>query len=66
MMIVQTLNDGDFQQRSAFAEKILEIIVEHEDAIIMMSDEAHFHLNGSLTNRTSDTGTHKIPVKCRK
>jgi len=27
---------------------MLEIIEEHEDAIIMISDEAHFHLNGSV------------------
>ena len=65
MMIVQTLNEGDYQQRSAFAELMLEIIEENDDAIIM-SDEAHFHLNGSVNNRTSDTGPHKIPMKCMK
>ena len=51
MMIVQTLNKGDYQQRSAFAELMLEIIEENEDAIIMMSDEAHFHLNGSVNKQ---------------
>jgi hypothetical protein len=50
---------------SSFAEKMLKIIEEPEDAIIIMSDEAHFHLNGS-TNRISDTGPHRIPVKCMK
>ena len=48
IMIVQTLNEGDYQQRSAFAELMLEIIEKNEDTIIMMSDEAHFHLNSSV------------------
>ena len=30
---------------------MLEIIEEHEDAIIMISDEAHFHLNGSVNKQ---------------
>ena len=51
MMIVQTLNEGDYQQHSAFAELMLEIIEENEDTIIMMSDEAHFHLNGSVNKQ---------------
>jgi len=50
MMIVQTLNEGDYQQRLALAELMLEIIKEHEDTI-MMSDEAHFHLNGSVNKQ---------------
>jgi hypothetical protein len=37
MMIVQTLNEGDFQQCLAFAQLMLEIIEEHEDAIIGIS-----------------------------
>jgi len=30
---------------------MLEIIKENEDAIIMMSDEAHFHLNASVNKQ---------------
>ena len=44
------LNEGDYQQRSAFPELMLEII-EENDAIIMMSDEANFHLNGSVNKQ---------------
>jgi len=62
MMIVQTLNEGHYQQRSAFAELMLESIEENEDAIIMTSDEAHFHLNGSVNKQNF----HKIPMKCTK
>ena len=45
------LNEGDYQRRLAFAEQMLEIIEELEDAIIMMSDEAHFHLNDSVNKQ---------------
>jgi len=51
MMIIQTLNEGDYQQRLAFAELMHEISEEHEHAIIMMSDEAHFHLKGSVNKQ---------------
>ena len=50
-MIVQTLNEGDYQQRLASTELMFKIIEEHEDAIIIMSDEAHFHLNGSVNKQ---------------
>jgi len=65
MMIVQTLNEGNYQQRSAFAELMLEIIEENEDAIIM-SDEAHFHLNGSVNKQNFRYWAHKIPMTCMK
>jgi len=51
MMIVQTLHEGDYQQHSAFAELLLEIIEENEEAIMMMSDEAHFHRNDSVNKQ---------------
>jgi len=61
MMIVQTLNERDYQQRLAFAELMLEIIEEHKDAIIMMSDEAHFHLQFSKQTELPILGTTKSP-----
>ena len=61
MMIIQTLNKGDYQQCSAFAELMLEIIEENEDAIIMMSDEAHFHLNGSVNKQNFRYWAPQIP-----
>ena len=51
MMIIQMLNEGDYQQRSAFTELMLEIIEQNEDTIILMSDEAHFHLNSSVNKQ---------------
>ena len=50
MMIVQTLNEWGYQPRLAFAEVMLAII-EHEDAIIMTRDQAHFHLDGSVNKQ---------------
>ena len=50
-MIIQMLNEGDYQQRSAFTELMLEIIEQNEDTIILMSDEAHFHLNSSVNKQ---------------
>jgi hypothetical protein len=32
-------------------QEMLETIEEHEDSIIMMSDDAHFHLNGSVNKQ---------------
>jgi hypothetical protein len=43
--------EGDYQQRSALAELVIEIIEEHEDLIIMTSDAARFHLNGSVNKK---------------
>jgi hypothetical protein len=73
MMIVQTLNEGDCQQRLAFAELMLEIIEEHEDAIVIMSDKAHFHLNGSVNKQNfrywaakNPNGVHERPLHSPK
>jgi hypothetical protein len=44
MTIVQKLNEWDYQRRLSFAEQMLEIIEEDEDAVIMICDEAYFHL----------------------
>ena len=47
--VAKRLNDRDYQ-RLAIAKLMLEIIKEHEDTIIM-SNEAHFHLNGSVNKQ---------------
>jgi len=40
------LNVGDYAQRVVFAVNMFAIFVDNDNAIVMMSDEAHFHLNG--------------------
>ena len=49
-MLVQEINAGDCAQKLAFARNMLQIFEEH-DAVIMMSDEAHFHLNGTVNKQ---------------
>ena len=49
IMIVQKLLQGDFAQRRQFCESILEIL--NEEMVIMMSDEAHFQLDGTVNKQ---------------
>lgn len=51
IMLVQEINAGDYAQRLAFARNMLQLFEEHDDAVIMMSDEAHFHLNGTVNKQ---------------
>jgi hypothetical protein len=46
MMVVQELSDRDMANRSTIAERLLGILCD--DVIILMTDEAHFHLSGSV------------------
>jgi len=48
-MIVQKLLPSDFVQRRLFCERMLEIIAS--DDVILMSDEAHFHLDGYVNKQ---------------
>jgi hypothetical protein len=41
-MLVQDINAGYYAQRLAFARNMLQFIEKHDDAVIMMSDEAHY------------------------
>lgn len=50
MSVVHKLTEGDYPQRAAFAEAMLQILEDEPNAILIMSDEAHFHLNG-VVNR---------------
>ena len=50
IMIVQKLLPSDFVQRRLFCERMLEIIAS-DDVMLMMSDEAHFHLDGYVNKQ---------------
>ena len=50
IMIVQKLLPSNFVQRILFCERMLEIIAS-DDVILMMSDEAHFHLDGYVNKQ---------------
>jgi len=49
-MIVQKLLPSDFVQRRLFCERMLEIIAS-DDVMLMMSDEAHFYLDGYVNKQ---------------
>jgi hypothetical protein len=48
-MIVQKLRQGNFAQRREFSETMLGIL--NEDTVIMMSDEAHLQLDGTVNKQ---------------
>ncbi|VEN43781.1 unnamed protein product, partial [Callosobruchus maculatus] len=57
MCIVQQLEPTDYEQREDFAIEIRMLLEDHESAVIVMSDEAHFHLSGEI-NKISRLLTH--------
>ena len=48
IMTVQQLNPRDYQQRWSFCQTMLDMFEENEDLTLIMSDKAHFHLNGTV------------------
>ena len=52
-MIVQQLAEGDFAHCRDFCENMLAILTENANAMVMMSDEALFHLNGFMNKQNS-------------
>jgi hypothetical protein len=48
MQIVQQLKVRDYAQREDFAVRLQLIFEEDENALVIMSDEAHFNLNGTV------------------
>lgn len=47
IMIVQKLHTCDLYERKIFCERMFDIVANN-NAVVMMSNEAHFHLNGSI------------------
>jgi len=50
-MIVQELNQQDFDRRNTFAETMLQMFEEDPELVILTSDEEHFHLNRSVNKQ---------------
>ena len=72
MAIVNELNTNDYPQRLKFAQDML-ALYENEDLKIAMSDEAHFHLNGSVNKQNcrywsseNPRLTHETPLHSPK
>lgn len=51
IVITQKLYERDFELRSRFCEKMLDILYSKDDVVLIMSDEAHFHLNGYVNKQ---------------
>lgn len=51
MLVVQQLNERDYAQREDFAVRMQVLFEEEPNAIVIMSDEAHFALNGSVNKQ---------------
>lgn len=64
IQILQSLNNGDYQQRIRFCENMLGRFEENDDQInnLWINNEAHSHLSGFVTNKTSDIGRMKTLV----
>jgi len=71
LMLVQELNQQDFGRRTTFAETMLQMFEEDPELVILTSDEAHFHLNGSVNKQNSRYWStinprqmHEHPLHC--
>ncbi|XP_046683513.1 uncharacterized protein LOC124369534 [Homalodisca vitripennis] len=71
MAIVQQFKPTDYATRQAFAETMTDLTTD--DKIVMMSDEAHFHLDGYVNKQnfrywspTNPEELHERPLHCPK
>ncbi len=67
MLIVQQLKATDFAARKDFAYRMQVILGSNENVTLLMSDEAHFHLNGTVDKQKptllgSRASTHYPPA----
>ena len=51
IVTLQQLNPQDYQQRLSFCHTMLDMFDENENLTPIMSDEVHFHLNGTVNKQ---------------
>lgn len=61
MVIAQELTETDFMQRREFCERMMTILAEDANTVIIMSDEAHFHLDGYVNKQNYEYWEAKNP-----
>mgnify|MGYP003623301927 CR=1 FL=1 len=61
MVGVQQLLGTDYAQREDFAVRMQVLLHDEPDALIFMSDEAHFHLNGFVNRQNFRYWAHDNP-----
>lgn len=59
MAIVQQLNPSDYAKRNEFSEQMVDLLTDEK--ILIMSDEAHFHLNGYVNKQNFRYWSEKNP-----
>ena len=70
-MLVRELNQQYFGRRVTFAETMLQMFEEDPELVIFTSDEAQFHLNGSVNKQNfrywsaiNPRLVHEHPLHC--
>ena len=58
---VQQLNPQDYQQRLSFCQTTLDMFEENEDLTLIMSNKAHFHLSGTVSEQNFRYWASKNP-----
>jgi transposase len=73
IQIVQELNEHDMEKRMTCCEEILEMLDTNPDAVIITSDEAHFHLSGFVNKQnfrywaeSNPQKLHQKPLHCKR
>lgn len=51
ILVVQQLKERNYGQREDFAVRMQVLFTDNPDVMMLMSDEAHFHLNGSVNKQ---------------
>ena len=62
MCVVQELRATDYEQREDFAIRMQVLLEENENAIIIMSDEAHFNLSGEVNKQNLRYWANENPL----
>lgn len=50
-MFIQQLNEADYEKHEKIVEQLMQLLEENNN-LMFMSDEAHFHLSGEVTSKT--------------
>ena len=66
MCVVQELRATDYEQREDFAIRMQVLLEENENAFIIMSDEAHFHLSGEVSKQNLHSWASENPLHIHK